>query len=144
MTTATATLTKMTAEEAVASVEKLISWWLKRLDWRGEFEDGQQAGRLGALQAHAKFDPERGVKFSTFASWSIRQAIEAEMKKSPLAVEELPEVAGDTDEVVNAAAAAELREALKGLTAAEAELLRWRFQDEETFEVIGERLRVIA
>ncbi len=40
-----------------------------------DVEDLAQAGNLGLLHAIEKFDPERGVAFTTYAIWSIRQAI---------------------------------------------------------------------
>ena len=39
------------------------------------FEDRIQCGNLGLLRAADKFDPELGYKFSTYATWWIRQAI---------------------------------------------------------------------
>ena len=40
-----------------------------------EFEDLVQEGRIGLIRAVGKFEPERGLKFSTMGTWWIRQAI---------------------------------------------------------------------
>ena len=63
-------------ERLVATNLRLVVSVAKRFAGRGvPMLDLVQEGNLGLLKAVDRFDPERGYRFSTYATWWIRQAV---------------------------------------------------------------------
>ena len=64
-------------KQMVAANLRLVLHWARRYQDRGvEMVDLVQEGVFGLLRAVEKFDWERGFKFSTYATWWIRQALQ--------------------------------------------------------------------
>lgn len=67
---------KEAREKLILSNLRLVVSQAKRYtNSRLDFEELIQEGNLGLMKAVDKYDPERGYRFSTYATWWIRQSI---------------------------------------------------------------------
>jgi RNA polymerase primary sigma factor len=63
-------------EEMVNRNLRLVIYWVKRYRASGlPIQDLIQEGNIGLIRAVEKFNPRKGTRFSTYASWWIRQAL---------------------------------------------------------------------
>jgi RNA polymerase primary sigma factor len=63
-------------EELIQRNLRLVIYWAKRYRSAGlPLQDLIQEGNIGLMRAAEKFDPRKGTRFSTYASWWIRQAL---------------------------------------------------------------------
>ena len=63
-------------ERLIEEARNLVPIFARRYQGRGvSFEDLVGAGNLGVVEAAHRFDPDRGVKFGSYAVWWIRKAI---------------------------------------------------------------------
>ncbi len=70
-------------QQLITDNQGLVHWQARRYAWCGiPYEDLVQEGNLGLIRAAERFDPERGAKFSTYATWWVRQRIQRAAEKA--------------------------------------------------------------
>ncbi|HXZ83126.1 MAG TPA: sigma-70 family RNA polymerase sigma factor [Acidimicrobiales bacterium] len=94
--------------EMIAGNLRLVVHWARRYQGRGiDLTDLVQEGTFGLMRAVEKFDWKRGFKFSTYATWWIRQSLQRAVQskgrairlpEDAVAAENSAERAGETSE----------------------------------------------
>jgi len=73
---------QLALEEFVERNLRLVVYFAKRFaTTRDDLLDLISAGNTGLMTAVHKFDPERGIRFSTFAAWDIHSQMVAELRR---------------------------------------------------------------
>ncbi len=62
-------------------VERVVRRIRRRLPAHMDIDDLRSAGSLGLWRAIERYDPGRGLKFSTYATWTIRGAVYDELRR---------------------------------------------------------------
>ncbi len=84
-------------KEMVAANLRLVAHWAKRYQGIADFDDLMQEGTLGLIRAVDKFEWERGFKFSTYATWWIRQSLQRAAEKHKFGEISLDQPVSDED-----------------------------------------------
>jgi RNA polymerase sigma factor (sigma-70 family) len=73
---------RLAHDEFVERNLRLVVYFAKRFAQnRDDLLDLISVGNLGLMSAVQKFDPERGIRFSTFAAWDIHSQMVAELRQ---------------------------------------------------------------
>lgn len=96
-----------------------------------------EEGNLGLMHAIEKFEPERGFRFSTYASWWIRQAIERALMHQARLVRLPVHVVRELNQVLRARRALEALPRDEGQSVRAEEIAQWlRRPLEEVLELL--------
>ena len=128
--------------QMIAANLRLVVHWARRYQDRGvDFADLVQEGTFGLMRAVDKFDWERGFRFSTYATWWIRQALQRAVQQHGNTIRVPMEVAEQAQRVdrLSWELAAELRR-----DPTPAELAEASNVDEATMEALADVARVVA
>ena len=89
--------------EMAAANLRLVIHWARRYQDRGvDLPDLIQEGTFGLMRAVDKFDWERGFRFSTYATWWIRQALQRAVQQHGRTIR-LPMEVAERNQLVEAA-----------------------------------------
>jgi RNA polymerase primary sigma factor len=89
--------------QMIAGNLRLVVHWARRYQGRGvDLTDLVQEGTFGLMRAVEKFDWKRGFKFSTYATWWIRQSLQRAVQSKGRAIR-LPEDAVAAENAVERA-----------------------------------------
>ena len=128
--------------QMIAANLRLVVHWARRYQDRGvDFADLVQEGTFGLMRAVDKFDWERGFRFSTYATWWIRQALQRAVQQHGNTIRVPMEVAEQAQRVERMSweLAAELRREPTPEEVAEVSVV-----DEAAMASLAEVARVVA
>jgi RNA polymerase sigma factor (sigma-70 family) len=142
--------------QLVESNLRLVIYIAKKYTNKGaSLHDLVQEGNIGLIRAANKFDPDRGLRFSTYATWWIKQGILRHLHNTNKRKElpgEIEELATETIDMMEDIVAFEVRHKMdqivsrlisKGLLAEkDVQVFRSRIYLEKTLEEIGQELEL--